>query len=146
MSMCNLYHALPRICRCAVFALFLALAAGCGSGNTSPVRGKVVFKDGTPLTSGQVVFKPVDEKVQVSARGDIEKDGSFTLGTYKDGDGAVPGKYLALINPPPRPKKREKAIGRPIIDPRFTNYETSGLEFDVTQSKNDFTIVVEPPK
>jgi hypothetical protein len=145
MSMCNLYHAVQLPCRLTAFALFLAMATGCGSGKTAPVGGKVVFKDGTPLTAGQVVFRPVDEKLQVSARGDIEQDGTFILGTYKDGDGAVPGKYQALINPPPRPKKREKAIGKPIIDPRFSSYETSGLEFEVTNRKNDFTIVVDKP-
>src|SRR5690349_18876722 len=94
--------------RLTALGLVLAVAAGCGSGNTSPVRGKVVFKDGKPLNGGLVVFRPVDQKLQVSSRGDIHQDGTFTLGTYQEGDGAIPGKYQAAITPPPRRKVREK--------------------------------------
>src|SRR5437773_3663831 len=136
MSMCTLYHAVQRPCRLTALALFLAMAAGCGSGNTSPVRGKVAFKDGTPLTGGLVLFRPVDEKLQVSARGDIREDGTFILGTYKEGDGAVPGKYQVAVTPPPRRKVREKPIERPFIHPRFEQYETSGLEFEVKRGPN----------
>jgi hypothetical protein len=144
MSMHNFYQVFERPCRVAGLALVLALAAGCGSANTYPVRGKVIFKDGAPLPGGQVVFRPVDEKLQVSARGDIQPDGRFALGTYKEGDGAVPGKYQALINPPVPPKVKEK--GNPqIIHPRFRNYETSGLEFDVKRGTNDFNIEVDRP-
>jgi hypothetical protein len=131
--------------RWTALAFVLAATAGCGSGNTSPVRGKVVFKDGTPLTGGLVVFRPVDQKVQVTARGDIHPDGTFVLGTYQEADGAIPGKYQAAITPPPRRKVREKAVEGPIIHPRFENYDTSGLEFEVKRGKNDFKIEVEKP-
>jgi hypothetical protein len=141
----NLNHAVRRPFRLAGLALLLIVAAGCGGPTTYPVRGKVVFKDGTPLTGGLVVFRPVDEKLQVSARGDIQPDGSFILGTYKEGDGAVPGKYQAAITPPPRRKIREKPVERPIINPRFESYDTSGLEFEVKRQSNDFTIEVDKP-
>src|SRR5437588_524434 len=128
--------------RLAVLAFILAAAAGCGSGNTSPVRGKVIFKDGKPLSGGLVVFRPLDQKLQVSSRGDIHPDGTFTLGTYQEGDGAIPGKYQAAITPPPRRKVREKPVEGPIIHPRFESYETSGLEFEVKRGNNNFTIEV----
>jgi hypothetical protein len=145
MSMLGFGFPFPRPCRLAVLALILAAAVGCGSGKTTPVRGKVVFKDGTPLSGGLVLFRPVDEKLQVSARGDIQKDGTFILGTYQEGDGAVPGKYQVAITPPPRPTRLEKPIGPPFIHPRFESYETSGLEFEVTHRKNEFTIQVQKP-
>jgi hypothetical protein len=125
--------------------LLLAMVAGCSSGNTSPVRGKVVFKDGAPLTGGLVLFRPVDEKLQVSSRGDIQQDGTFILGTYQEGDGAVPGKYQVAVTPPPRKKVREKPVERRIIHPRFENYDTSGLEFEVKRGRNDFKIEVDKP-
>ena len=131
--------------RWTAFAFVLAATAGCGSGNTSPVRGKVVFKDGRPLTGGLVVFRPVDQRLQVSSRGDIHQDGTFVLGTYQEGDGAIPGKYQAAITPPPRRKVREKPVEGPIINPRFESYETSGLEFEVKRGKNNFTIEVDKP-
>jgi hypothetical protein len=141
----NLNHALRQPCRIAGLALLLAAATGCGARTTYPVRGKVVFKDGTPLTGGLVVFRPVDEKLQVSARGDIQHDGSFILSTYHEGDGAVPGKYQAAITPPPRRKIREKPVEKPIVDPRFESYDTSGLEFEVKRESNNFKIEVDKP-
>jgi hypothetical protein len=143
MTMHSLYHGIHQTCRVTALAFILVAAAGCGAGNTYPVRGKVVFKDGTPLTGGLVRFQPVDEKIQVSPRGDIQQNGTFILGTYKEDDGAIPGKYQVAITPPPRPKQREKPLGKPIIDPRFESYETSGLEVEVARRKNDFTIEVD---
>ncbi|HLJ94986.1 MAG TPA: hypothetical protein VKU02_17555 [Gemmataceae bacterium] len=145
MSKWNVCRALVRPSCLTALALILTVSAGCGSGITSPVRGRVVFKDGSPLTGGLVLFRPVDEKLQVSARGDIEEDGSFILGTYKVGDGAIPGKYQVAITPPPRPKVREKPVGRRIIHPRYEKHETSGLEFEVKRGDNNFTIEVEKP-
>src|SRR5690349_8597434 len=140
MSIRNLYHASRPSCPVTAIALLLAGIVGCGSATTYPVTGKIVFKDGTPFSGGLVRFRPVDEKLQVSARGDIQSNGTFILGTYKEDDGAVPGKYQVAITPPPRPKVREKPVGRPVMDPRFENFETSGLEFEVARHKNNFTI------
>jgi hypothetical protein len=143
--MSKLYHTSGGPCRLTALTLFLTMVAGCSSGNTSPVRGKVVFKDGSPLTGGLVLFRPVDEKLQVSSRGDIQQDGTFILGTYQEGDGAVPGKYQVAVTPPPRKKVREKPVERRIIHARFENYDTSGLEFEVKRGRNDFKIEVDKP-
>jgi len=145
MSMPSLNYALRQPYHVAGLALLLAAAAGCGARSTYPVRGKVVFKDGTPLTGGLVVFRPVDTQLQVSARGDIHPDGTFVLGTYREGDGAVPGKYQAAITPPPRRKIREKPVEKPLVHPRFESYDTSGLEFEVKPENNNFKIVVDKP-
>ena len=56
---------MPRVRRAwyrlptALAGLFLAGVVGCGNPNIHPVEGKVLFKDGTPLTEGTVVFEPV---------------------------------------------------------------------------------------
>jgi hypothetical protein len=129
----------------AATALILTAVAGCGSGSTYPVRGKVIFKDGTPLAGGQILFRPINGKPPLSARSDIQPDGSFALGTYKEGDGAMAGEYQAAINPPLPPKLRRKGANKPILDPRFEKYETSGLEFEVKPGRNRFTIEVTRP-
>jgi hypothetical protein len=129
--------------RLTVLALVLTAAAGCGSGKLSPVRGKIVFKDGTALAGGLVRFRAVDQTLQVSPRGDIQPDGTFVVGTYQVSDGVIPGKYEVAITPPPRRKVREKPVEGPIIHPRFENFETSGLEVEVKRGKNDFTIEVD---
>jgi len=37
-------------------------------------------------------------------------------------------------------------IPRPVIDPRFESYPTSGLEMNVKKASNEVTLVVERPK
>src|SRR5262249_41979933 len=83
-------------------ALAFVGAAGCGPGapKAPPVRGKVVFKeDGKPLTGGAVRFESAAEP-KVVAWGEIQRNGTFSLTTYKEGDGAVAGEHQALIEPP----------------------------------------------
>jgi len=124
---------------------------GCGSGHpkTYPVRGKVVFPDGTPLTSGGIVlFKSTATGDQpVNARGRIQDDGTFRLSTFEEGDGAVGGMHQVLVR-----AQRDSAVYRqtgripkPVIDSRFERYETSGLECTVEDGDNDLTLVVERP-
>ena len=141
--MCSDSHVSRRPFRFTVLALLLIAAAGCSSGNLSPVRGKVVFKDGTPLIGGLVRLRGIDQTLQVSPRGDIQPDGTFVLGTYQVDDGVMPGKYQVAITPPPRRKVREKPVEGPIIHPRFENFETSALEVEVKRGKNDFKIEVD---
>jgi hypothetical protein len=123
----------------------LAGATGCGTPKTYPVRGKVVFPDGTPLPGGFVIFEPAPDGIQVSAQGGIQPDGTFRLGTYQECDGAPEGRHRALVNPPRPANPDERRPTRPLIHPRFQNFDTSRLEYTVTRGKNEFTIVVEKP-
>jgi hypothetical protein len=109
------------------------------------VKGRVVFKgDGTPLPGGMVVFEPVDANNKVSVRGQIQSDGTFRLGTYKDDDGAPEGKYRASVVPPVQYLLERPPP--PLFHPRFQDAKTSGLEFTVTRGgNNDFTIEVTKP-
>jgi hypothetical protein len=143
---------LPRL----VFASLLPAAwlclAGCSSGpKTYPVEGTVVFKDGTPFPGGLVEFEPVtaDPKLRVNARGAVQPDGTFRLTTFKEGDGAVEGQHRAVVLPPAPPNLVEDRTKPPpplILDRRFMSYDTSGLQFTVTQGLNRFTIEVEKPQ
>lgn len=66
---------------------------------TYPVRGKVVFEDGTPLTSGMVQFQP-DSESSVITNGNIQNDGTFELRTIRDGlraPGAVAGANRVTV-------------------------------------------------
>jgi hypothetical protein len=125
----------------AALVLVLSSAAGC-AGGLQPVQGKVTLEDGTPLTKGLVVVESAEGKPPITARGDIQADGSYRLSTYKPGDGVPLGKYRVLISAqdfgnidglegPRRP---------PPFDKRYTDFGTSGLEFEVTAGSNDFPI------
>src|SRR5947209_5023568 len=68
----------------------LVCCAGCGS-NTYPVEGKVVWADGSPITElagGMVQFESEKLTPNVSARGTIQPDGTFRIGTHNPDDGA----------------------------------------------------------
>lgn len=84
---------------CLVAASCL-MCVGCGTGNgTAPVRG-VVTLDGEVYTQGgSVVFQP--EGRGKMASGILQPDGSFTLSTYSQRDGAVIGTHKALVMPLP---------------------------------------------
>lgn len=134
-----------------VLAMLLGVG-GCGShpAATYPVSGQIVFADGAPLATGGIILvKSIAAEGQsvFNARGTIAADGTFRLSTFEEGDGAVAGKHQVLVR-----AKRDAddylkwgVVPRPVIDPRFEHYETSGLEFTVAEGENDFTIDVEPP-
>jgi len=103
---------------------------GCGAGGpeTYPVEGSVVFKDGdvSRLVGGRVEFQSVDDP-DVLASADIEEGGSFSPVTLKDGretPGLLEGTHRVCVLPP-----EDEEEGRPIIDRRFQDFETSGLQY-----------------
>jgi hypothetical protein len=134
--------------RILLVALLFGLVAvsGCGDGRTYPVQGKVVYlEDGSPFPGGLIVFDPVDESMpRVGPRGEIQPDGSFRISTYRDEDGAPEGTYRVLIVPPPPTGSRTRPDRR-VIDPRYSTFESSGLECKVRREKNEVTFSVEKP-
>jgi hypothetical protein len=127
-----------RNCQGLVFSWFIVLTAGCGSGNQFPVSGKVVHKDGTPITAGMVVFEPLNQKI--SARGEIKSDGTFQIGTHGNNDGAMEGEYKVVIAPPPLPEEGKRF--RAPISQKYQSLETTPLKFTVTKDarKNKLNI------
>jgi hypothetical protein len=126
------------------------LLAGCGSRSLPTYRagGKVVFPDGKPLGGGWVWFESVQGAQIPGSRGQIQLDGSFQLTTYRPNDGAVEGEHRALVTPPPpEGGLKQLKLVTMLINPRFSQFETSGLKFAVTRdpARNQFTIEVERP-
>src|SRR5262245_35967084 len=99
-------RSMPWKCRQSVrlAAVFACGAALCGCSQSpselAPVTGKVVI-DGQPFSAGKVMFAPVakgdDRRAGRPAFGKLASDGSFTLGTYKLGDGAVVGDHWVTV-------------------------------------------------
>lgn len=125
---------------------FLSLA-GCGGGNgleTAPVVGKVLI-NGQPLAFGSISFRP---KAGSPATGQIQSDGSFTLTTYKSGDGAIIGPHDVLViatesdagSVSPSQPGEEVVMGKSTIPQKYTSFSTSGLTAEVVaDKKNEFT-------
>ncbi|SFI96990.1 hypothetical protein SAMN05421753_11422 [Planctomicrobium piriforme] len=116
---------------CAVLAL---VASGCGKGTppTGKVTGKVLL-DGEPLTTGSVLYIP--NPTGQYASGKIDKDGSYSLTTFVNGDGAVLGKHRIIVSA----VKEVKNEGDPVVPltpSKYSNENTSGLEADVKKGEN----------
>lgn len=133
------------------FALFALIFLG-GCGKNIPVRGKVTFSDGTPLTIGSVCFQSATSLSQ----GTIQPDGTFILGTEKGGNGVPPDTYKVFISGAfhfETPKERksefdppEDVVSTPLVDRKFLSPHTTELSCNVQRGmKLPFEIVVEAP-
>jgi hypothetical protein len=127
----------------AVALVLLPAGAGCGPG-LHLVRGKVTLEDGTPVTRGLVVFESTDAASAVTARGEIQPDGSYQLSTSKPGDGVPPGRYKVLLNPLDLSDVPDEQKDLP-FDIKYLRFETSGLEYDVKAGPNEYVIQVNRP-
>jgi hypothetical protein len=76
----------------------LVLLAGCGGNDKPlvPVSGRITYGGGNWPMPGNITFAPLESAGDLPARpgsGRFEEDGSFVAGSYKPGDGLMPGKY-----------------------------------------------------
>jgi len=87
------------------FVLIVALTlTGCGNTKPEaiPASGKVLFNKTTPPVGALVVFHPVDpdleKRIGGKPFGKVKDDGTFTLTTYTENDGAPEGEYGVTID------------------------------------------------
>lgn len=127
--------------RTTVIALTLFLL-GC-SGDNLPPTGRVsgtVTLGGKVLPGGIVTFHPKGEGNP--GLGEIQKDGTFTLTTYKNGDGAVLGEHSVTVEI--FPGQIEEAggglPGAPVksyrIPKKYTDAKSTPLKFEVKSGSN----------
>jgi hypothetical protein len=143
-----------------VFAVILLGISVLGCGQNYSLKGKVTYKDGTPITVGMVNF----ESDKSLSRGRIQSDGSYVVGTLKDSDGIPKGTYKVYITGAEVPREtsqtsennrvRLDAMGNPIqtmvgfrqlVDRKYMTVGTSPVTCEVPAEKNRFDIIVEPP-
>jgi len=139
----------------SVLLLIVAVTVGCGD---PKVTGKVMFPDGTPLTTGVVMF----QKENFIASGNIQKDGTYSAGKLKDGDGLPPGQYQVFINGAStydtaeleRLTNEAASSDKPVfqtprptdlVDTKYMSPQSSGLTVEVN-GRTKFDITVEPPQ
>ena len=92
------HRVLPAASSLLVAALCLAVSAGCGRSGpeTVPVVGKVTLDGGAWPTAGRLYFNPLETAEGLPRRpgtADFDTDGRFTVSSWEQGDGLVPGKY-----------------------------------------------------
>jgi hypothetical protein len=127
----------------------LLLTLGCGPKRiaTWDVAGSVRFQDGTPVQFGTVEF--YQSQLDLTARGTIQPDGTFQLGTFQDGDGAVAGKHevivVQIIMPSTLGSSAQSHGAH--ADPRYAQFESSTLECVVEpHDQNVCELVLEPAR
>lgn len=121
----------------ALAALSCGLSGGCapaGSGKMPdliPVTGKVLYK-GQPLTQGSIKFDPEDGYGR-EANGKIKPDGTFTVTTFKEGDGVVAGHHRVAVTGTGIKSPRD------MFAKKYGGVASSGLTADVDAEHHDFT-------
>ena len=135
----------------AVYMITLSVVAmcfvlpGCSDQlRTYPVSGKVRFTTGGVVHVGTVELKSREHNVQ--ARGQIQSDGSFTLTTYKDGDGAVAGIHdcvvVQFVMAEGISRHKPSTIG--VVDRRYASYSSAGLNVEISPDhSNELILKVE---
>lgn len=123
--------------------VLLAGAFGPGCGDPAmiaavPAAGTVSYK-GKPVESGSIQFVPATGR---SASGTIT-NGQFTLTTYEDGDGAVPGQHkVGVMATKDMPAKGGGEAEQVYVIPQeFSMPDLSGVTVDVpAEGKKDIAI------
>jgi hypothetical protein len=113
-----------------------------GCNNHVFLSGCVTYSDdGTPLEAGTVVF----ETETFHARGEIGKNGEYTLATVRPEDGLPPGKYKVFVNGAFRVDvKPDRTFTEvQLIASKYASTETSGLEVNVDRSTKRFDFKVD---
>jgi hypothetical protein len=119
-----------------VCGMMLLTSCGPRGEATAIVRGKVTYA-GKPVPNGTVNFIPDRGP---SATGEIQPDGSYTLTTYKSGDGAVIGAHkvivVAMQDMSNRLPENRTPLPPPIVPVKYTSLATSDLTADVQKKEN----------
>ena len=130
----SLSHTLVAIVACVAVFQF-----GCEQGpRVVPVAGKVLY-NGKPLEFGTVTFQPRSGQPAV---GEIQRDGTFQLSTFREHDGAVVGTHKVRIacyesqRNPAAKRPGEQMLGKLLIPMKYTLFDQSGLTAEVREDEN----------
>jgi hypothetical protein len=122
----------------ALAATVVLLLSGCSSGRpkTAIVRGTITYK-GKPVPNGTVSFIPTSGP---AATGEIGPDGSYTLTTFRPGDGAILGTHKVVIaamqDMAGRLPEDRNPLPPPIVPDKYTSIGTTDLKADVEDKEN----------
>ena len=137
-------------CEKAVLAVLVASGCSDKKFQTYQVKGKVSFSDGDPVKFGRVEFYHPEK--DVSAYGSIGEDGSFVIGTETDVDGAIEGTHQVMVMQMIMSAEMGVVTDEPRdhgthVAPKFSEFKTSGLTFEVAPNHKNFAeLVVEKAK
>ena len=92
----------PWIRPCGLIAALFVVVAGCGADKPLvPVAGRVTYAGGDWPMAGYITFTPLESPGSTPARpgsSRFQPDGTFVVGSYKPGDGLMPGRYSISVS------------------------------------------------
>jgi hypothetical protein len=109
-----------------------------------------VTYQGQPVTGGSVTFSPIagqeGSAVGKAAAGNVQSDGTFTLGTYSQTDGAVVGRHrVSYAAPLPElPAGKELQPGESMPPSPYDGLVPREAEVEVKSGSNDIQIELVP--
>ena len=135
-----------------ILPLVLLAFAGCSGAEAPPkttkIEGTVTYK-GAPLPKGRVTFEPEaagDKKNPTRpATGPIE-NGKFTVSTFVQGDGALPGTYRVAVESVEEVSMEDFNAGKrdkPLIPKKYAVGKTSGLAVKVPDQSEPYAATLE---
>lgn len=125
--------------------LTAGLLIGCSpAARLEPVAGVVEFEGGEPLRGGIVTFSPSSGQGP-PAHGRVGTDGRFRLST-QGRDGATPGAYRVAVVQPGEAAGRGGRHSHRVVDPKYSRFDTSGLERRIEPGMPELRITVQPSR
>lgn len=113
-----------------------------------PAAGRVVYQDGTPVTTGQIQTAPIGRNLR-GAYGTIDPEGRFTLmtdmaGRYVEGAYAGPHKVAVVATGATIPGAGVEYL----VDSKYASLTQTPLQIELTRDpeQNQFELTVERPK
>jgi len=126
-----------RITATLAFACCLVIS-GCGPSETKvfPVTGSVTVK-GKPAAGAQVIFHPVEgETSGTRANAIVGTDGTYTLTTRAQGDGAPIGDYKVLVTLREQIGLPDEGKTRSVLPEKYSKPELTPLTAKVVKGPN----------
>ena len=148
LSLKRIGSAFPSLFMTCLAIAMAVSVSGCHSDQlpTYPVEGTIEFQDGSYPKFGSIEF--YSRKHQINARGSINRDGTFTVGTYAVNDGAVEGRHKIIVlqisgtyltaDYIPQNKHDHGAL----VNKSYFDYRTSDLAWDIKKENNKVALIV----
>lgn len=132
---------MPMLRKLALISVGVIGLVGCQRDPpTYPVSGKVQFPSGAPVRMGTVETR--SQELGVHARGTIESDGSFSLTTFRPGDGAVAGIHDCVVVQLVVAEGFDGKVSTyGVVDPKHNSYRTSGLTLEVKPDQTNEVVL-----
>jgi len=126
-------------------ALFccLALITIGGCGNSPRVQGTITYENGELLKEGLVVF----ESSTGTFFGDVRSNGTYSMGSTRNGQGIPPGEYKVYFQSAQEEIGRDednRPLYKDLLDSKFYSPNSSGLNCTV-KGNTRFDIPVTRP-